>query len=236
MKRLFMAVCTIGCLFCTVDTYAWGKKESKQAKAEARAEKKAEKQKTGIKDWRLTRYKFNEVNAAIEKNGKVTAEDIKVTCNVEEAQNMVDGLIAGYITVVNILEGYVEIEEGNAIAGLVAKKVEGGKSIDSALADLSAKEKSEYDKYLQWLKDGENAEKLSIEDEDLEKIMTLSSTFKEEWEKLKESIKSKKRSKVALAKDALTAAKIAGSTAKGGLMLKGIIDREKKAKKLLIKE
>ena len=234
MKSTLLLMSVFACAFSTLDVYAWGNKESKQAKAVAKAERKAEKQKNGIKEWQLTRFCHSEVQAAIQANGRLAADDIKVTCNLEEAQSLVDALLAGYVTIVNILDGYVEVEEGNAVAGLVAKKVEGGANLADAVAELSASDRNAYEKYMEWLSAGENEGKMAIEDDDLEKIMDVSSSFKEKFAEIKESIKGKKGGKIAAAKDAVTVAKLAGSTAKGGMMLKGILDREKKAKKLMV--
>lgn len=235
-----MVVLLLGLSIASGDAFAWGNREArlakKQAKAEARAERKAAKQKNGIKNWQMTRFRHSEVSAAIEANGKLSAEDIAVKAHVEEVQPILDGLIAGYVTVVNILDGYVEIEEGNAIAGLVAKKVEGGKSIADAAGELSADEKAAYDKYLQWIKDGENVGKVAIADEDLEKIMNAGTEAKEQFAAIKEKVKGQPGMKVAILKDAVTVAKLGGSMAKGAMMLSGILKRERKAKKLLITE
>jgi len=237
MKWVVVAL-TVVSSFVAIDVYAWGNKEAKlakkQAKAEAKVQKKSEKQKNGIKNWQMTRFRYADVTTAIEKNGKLTPEDIAVKANVEEVQSVLDGLIAGYVTVVNILDGYVEIEEGNAVAGLVATKVENGKSVADAVGELTADEKTAYDKYIEWIKDGETAGKLAIADEDLEKIMTAGATAKEQMSVIKEKVKGQQGMKMALAKDLATLAKIGGSTAKGGMMLKGILEREKKAKKLLV--
>lgn len=238
-KLLTIAIMSVAAGFVT-DAGAWGNKEAraerKAAKQAAKAEKKAakaEKSKHAIKQWQATRFRNADVTAAITKNGKLSAEDVAVQCNLEEAQPMVDALLSGYVTIVNILDGYAEVEEGNAIVGVVASKMTAGKSLADAEAELSADERTAYDKYLSWLKGGENAGKVAIADEDLAKIMEVSTSFKEQWGELKEKIKGKKESKTALAKDFVTVAKIAGSSAKGGMMLKDVLLREKQAKKIL---
>ena len=228
--RKTMIACVLLCCFYVNDTFAWGNK----AKAEAKAEKKAEKQKTGIKDWQMTRFKHMDVSSAISAKGKVEAEDVAVVCNMEEVQPLADALIAGYVTVVNILEKYVEVEEGCAVAGLVAQKVDNGRNASEIIQELSVGDKSALEKYLQWLKAGENGGNISIEDENLEKIMAVATSFKEQIGEIKERVKGRKGSKIALMKDTVTIAKIAGSTVKGGMILKGIIGREKNAKKLLL--
>lgn len=226
MKKLLAVVVMSAVVGLSPDVNAWGNKE---AKAERKAAK-AEKSKHAIRQWQTTRFRNAEVTAAIAANGKLSAEDVAVQCNLEEAQPLVDVLLAGYVTIVNILDGYVEIEEGNAVVGVVSAKMAAGKSLAESEAGLSADEKAAYDKYLAWLKDGENAGKLTIADEDLAKIMEVSTSFKEQWGALKDKVKG---NKMALAKDFVTVAKIAGSSVKGGMMLKDILLREKQAKKIL---
>lgn len=226
MKKLLAVVVMSAVVGLSPDVNAWGNKE---AKAERKAAK-AEKSKHAIRQWQTTRFRNAEVTAAIAANGKLSAEDVAVQCNLEEAQPLVDVLLAGYVTIVNILDGYVEIEEGNAVVGVVSAKMAAGQSLAESEAGLSADEKAAYDKYLAWLKDGENAGKLTIADEDLAKIMEVSTSFKEQWGALKDKVKG---NKMALAKDFVTVAKIAGSSVKGGMMLKDILLREKQAKKIL---
>ena len=237
MKRIILCVGIALVGFCSLDAYAWGNKAAREAKkaakAEAKASKKADKQKDAIKNWQMTRYRYQDVKSAVENNGKLVSEDLAVTCSLPEVQPIVDGLLAGYVTIVNIVDAYVDVEEGNAIVGLVAKKMELGESRASAEASLSATEKAAYDKYLDWLRSGENVGRVAIDDEELEKLMTGATTFKEQMAEIKEKIKGRKGTKMALAKDAVLVVKLAGSSAKGGLILKGILSREKKAKALI---
>lgn len=236
MKKLMIVAMTALVGLGSIDAYAWGNAAKKAAKAEAKAEKSSEKQKNAIKNWQMTRYRYMDVQAAVQRNGKLSTTDIPVVCNLEEAQPILDALLAGYVTIVNIVDAYVDIEEGNAVVGLVTKKMDIGKSRSEAESGLSADEKAAYNKYLDWLKDGKNTGKIAIADEDLEKLMNGASTVKEQLAEIKEKVKGRKGAKMSLVKDGMTAAKIAGSATKGGLLLKGILDREKKAKKLIAEE
>lgn len=232
MKKLLAIAIMSATVGFAIDAVAWGNKE---AKAERKAAK-AEKSKHAIKQWQATRFRNADVTAAIEKNGKLSVEDVAVKVNLEEAQPMIDALLSGYVTIVNILDGYAEVEEGNAVVGVISSKMSAGKSLADAESELSATEKTAYDKYLSWLKGGENAGKVAIADEDLAKIMEVATTFKDQWSELKGKVKGAKESKAALAKDFVTVAKIAGSSAKGGMMLKDILLREKQAKKILVEK
>ena len=233
MKTLITIACASVCAFAALDANAWGNKEKKQAKAEAKAAKKAEKQKEGIKNWQKSRFMHDEVAAIVAKNGCLTNSDINVECNVEEMRAVMDMLFAGYVTVVNILDGYIDHEEGNAIAGLVAKKVEGGKTMEVAIAELSESDKKAYDEYAAWLKNGDSTGKLRITDEDIAKIRAAAEGSKERIAEVKEKVKGRKGVGKALLKDTITVGKMSGSIIKGCLMLKGVSDREKAAKKML---
>ena len=232
--RKIMLVCAILSCCCVNDAWGWGNKEKREAKKQAKMEAKAEARKTGIKNWQMTRYRYLDVKSAISAKGKLETEDLAFVCNIEEVQPLADAILAAYVTVVNILDRYAEVEEGNAIAGLVAEKVAGGKAMSEAVGELSVADRESFERYLQWLKNGENAGMISIEEEDLDKILVVVTSFKEQIGEIKARVKGRKGAKVALAKDMITLVKVAGSAAKGGLMLKGIVDREKQAKKLLL--
>ncbi len=206
---------------------------STDASAFGNAEQKMAKQKNAIKNWQKSRYRHEDVQQFVQKNGKLSVADIAITCNLKEAQALIDALLAGYATVVNIVDSYAEIEEGNAVVGFVSKKMAAGKSRAEVEAALSETEKTAYDNYLEWLKKGENEGCVAITDDDLERLLNAASTVKEHLAEIKERVNSSNGSKAALMKDSLTAAKIAGSTMKGGFLLKGILDREKKAKALI---
>lgn len=232
MKTAIKVMTVVICTILSTNTYAWGRKNNSQAAIESKAAAKAEKQKNGIKNWQMTRFKNAEVRSAISANGKLTSSDVAVTCKLPEAQTLMDSIIAGYVSLVNILDGYVEVEEGNAIAGLVATRMNGGKSKSEALEGLSDSEKEAFENYVNWIKEGENEGRLIISDEDLEKIMAASN-FTQHLASIKQSVSGKMGAKFALARDGITFAKVAGSVTKGGLMLKGILDREKMVKKLI---
>lgn len=222
MKQLMIVALAVLVGFAPANALAFGN-----------AEKKMAKQKNAIKNWQKSRYRHGDVLQFVQKNGKLSAADIAVTCNLQEAQPLIDALLAGYVTVVNIVDSYAEIEEGNAAVGFVSKKIATGKSRADAESELSQEEKTAYDNYLEWLKKGENKGSLTITDEDLDAVLDAATTVKAHIAEIKESVSGRKGANVALAKDSVTAAKIAGSTMKGGFLLKGILDREKKAKALI---
>ncbi len=222
MKQLIIVAFAALVGFAPADVLAFGN-----------AEKKMAKQRNAIKNWQKSRYRHEDVLQFVQKNGRLDATDIAITCNLQESQPLIDALLAGYVTVVNIVDSYAEIEEGNAAVGFVSKKIAAGKSRAEAEAELSEEEKSAYDDYLKWLRKGENKGRFAITDADLENLLDGASAIKVHIAKIKESVNGRKGANVALAKDSVTAAKIAGSTMKGGFLLKGILDREKKAKALL---
>ena len=242
------------------DAYAWGKKNkdkdaekkteqaesgvAKNADATANAEKnevvvltekekaKFEKQKKALKTWCANRYQATKVKDLLGRKGKVTTVELYVKCHHEEMQSIVDTLLASYVILVNTAEAYADYEEGIAMSGVVLKKMSKGMAQADAEASLPAAEKAEYDKYLNWLRNGKNPGVVYTLG-DLLRIGKGVATLKKQMDEIVKSFAKDPAAADKVAKDVPVAKELAESVGKGVWALQGVLRRESSAKKLI---
>lgn len=234
------------------DAYAWGKKNkdkdaekkteqaesgvAKNADATANAEKnevvvltekekaKFEKQKKALKTWCANRYQATKVKDLLGRKGKVTTVELYVKCHHEEMQSIVDTLLASYVILVNTAEAYADYEEGIAMSGVVLKKMSKGMAQADAEASLPAAEKAEYDKYLNWLRNGKNPGVVYTLG-DLLRIGKGVATLKKQMDEIVKSFAKDPAAADKVAKDVPVAKELAESVGKGVWALQGVLSQ-----------
>lgn len=193
---------------------------------------KFEKQKKALKTWCANRYQAAKVKDLLGRKGKVTTLELYVKCHHEEMQSIVDTLLASYVILVNTAEAYADYEEGIAMSGVVLKKMSKGMAQADAEASLPAAEKAEYDKYLNWLRNGKNPGVVYTLG-DLLRIGKGVATLKKQMDEVVKSFAKDPAAADKVAKDVPVVTELAESVGKGVWALQGVLRRERGAKKLI---